>query len=116
MTFSVSLVSLVLVSLSSVSLSDWEVVSVVVVVPTAVEVATSVLMAVVVIGKQGDTGGTVVEAGAAVADSPSSFASFSSISFPALDALASASSFYQGVYNEAARLVGKHVQKGEGNS
>lgn len=112
MAFSVSLVSLV--SLSSVSLSDGEEDSViiVVVVATAVEVATSVVMAVVVMGKRGGTGGTAVEAEAGVmADSPSCFVSFSSISFPALDVLASASSFYRG---GVARLSGRRA-KGQGN-
>ena len=115
MGFSVSLVSLV--SLSSVSLSDGEGDSVIMVVvaATAVEVATSVVMAVVVMGKRGGTGGTAVEAEAGVvADSPSCFVSFSSISIPALDGLASASSFYRG---GVARLSGCQVgvQKGQGN-
>ena len=100
---SVSFVSLVsLVSLSSESLSDCTVtfavvvVLVLVVVATAVEVATSVLRAVVVIGKRGGTGGIAVEAEAGVADSALFSASFSSLSFSALDdALSSTFPFCQ---------------------
>ena len=94
---SVSFVSLVsLVSLlSSESLSACAVtfVVIVVVVPTAVEVATSVLRAVVVIGKRGGTGGIAVEAEAGVAHSALCSASFSSLSFSVLDTLSSASPF-----------------------
>lgn len=61
------------------------------VVATAVEVATSVLRAVVVMGTRGGTGGIVVEVEAGVA------ASFSSVSLSASDTLVSAFSFYQGV-------------------
>ena len=97
---SVSFVSLVsLVSLSSESLSDWTVtfvgVLVVVVVATAVEVPTSVLRAVVVIGKRGGTGGIAVEAEAGVEASALFSASFSSLSFSVLDVLSPAPLFCQ---------------------
>ena len=96
----VSLVSLVSL-LSSESLSDcavtFVVIVVVAVVSTAVEVATSVLRAVVVIGKRGGTGGIAVEAEAGVAHSALCSASFSSLSFSVLDTLSSASPFCEGV-------------------
>ena len=47
------------------------------------------------IGKRGGTGGIAVEAEAGVADSALLSASFSSLSFTALDALSSASPFCQ---------------------
>ena len=115
----VSLVSLVSL-LSSESLSDCAVtvvvMVVVVVVPTAVEVATSVLRAVVVIGKRGGTGGIAVEAEAGVAHSALCSASFSALSFSVLDTLSSASPFCQGACIEVARWGGKRRAQKEKSS